>query len=400
MITTEYKYFAFISYRGADVRIAKRLQKKFNNFKLPSAYINPFDENNPRMQPVCRDRDNFVGGEVSAQIRDAIDHSVYVVMVCTPNMTQNDDQTNYVNDEVNHLIITGRIDRLIPLVYEGRAYSPDDYNKAGRSIENPFPDECLPYALRKWMSEHNNHNFTLNIFNIEEQGERDEEKMFLRCTATILAEEFTKLWDRYKIEQKRRKRNTVIGVLIAVFLFIVAIISAITLTQPVDIKIKLKEVSAHNEHLPELKDAIVTISIDNYKNTDTVFQINHYAVLDKIPYGYIGKDVRLTINCKDWLPVDTIVRLSKGMTIEMIRDPRPYGFIQFSLWSENKGTTYPNTVIWIGNYKITTDYEGYIQFLMPLAEQDTFYIVKSEIRLACDTIKMPTTENNVVLVND
>lgn len=55
------------------------------------------------------------------------------------------------------------------------------------------------------MWQHNDHDFTLNIFNIEEQGERDEDKMFLRCVATILAEEFTKLWDRFKIEQRRRK---------------------------------------------------------------------------------------------------------------------------------------------------------------------------------------------------
>lgn len=144
----QYRYFAFISYRGADVEIAKKLQKRFNNFKLPSTYVNPFDADNQRMQPVCRDRDNFVGGDVSAQINDAIDHSMYVVMVCTPNMTKHGDQENYVNDEIRHLIETNRIERLIPLVFDGRAYTPDDYRNAARDIREPFSDECLPFALR------------------------------------------------------------------------------------------------------------------------------------------------------------------------------------------------------------------------------------------------------------
>lgn len=305
----QYKYFAFISYRGADVEIAKKLQKKFNNFKLPATYTNPFDENNQRMQPVCRDRDTFVGGDVTAQIYDAIDHSMYVVMVCTPNMTKSDDQTNYVNDEVRHLIETGRLDRLIPLVFDGRAYVPDDYKKDNRDIKEPFLDECLPFALREWLYEHDTHDFTLNIFNIEEQGERDEEKMFLRCVATILAEEFNKLWDKFKIEQKKRKRNIAIGILSSIIIFVLAIIAAITLTQPVDVKVKLKETSTYNDNLPKLKDAIVTLSIDDYSNTDTVACIDDYAIWDKVPYDYLGKDVHLTVSCQNWLTTDTTVTL-------------------------------------------------------------------------------------------
>ena len=35
---SKHKYFAFISYRGADVELAKKLQKKFNTYKLSSNY--------------------------------------------------------------------------------------------------------------------------------------------------------------------------------------------------------------------------------------------------------------------------------------------------------------------------------------------------------------------------
>lgn len=393
-----YKYFAFISYRGADVEIAKKLQKKFNNFKLPSTYTNPFDENNQRMQPICRDRDVFVGGNVTAQINDAIDHSMYVVMVCTPNMTQSDDQTNYVNDEVRHLIETNRMDRLIPLVFDGRAYAPDDYEKSNRDIENPFPDECLPYALRKWLKAHNDHNFTLNIFNIEEQGERDEDKMFLRCVATILAEEFNKLWDRFKIEQRRHRRNVTIGIITAICLFIVAIATAIVMTRPVDVKIQLNESSVHNNSLPELKDAVISLSVDDYVNVDTVACMKEYALLDKVPYEYVGKDVHLKVTCANWLTTDTVVKLTKEMVINLTRDPYPYGNIQFRLWNVNKECTYPNTELSINGHETTSDANGYVTYTMPLAEQNTYYLIEAPMALANDTLYMPTTESTIIEV--
>lgn len=394
----EYKYFAFISYRGADVEIAKKLQKKFNNFKLPSTYTNPFDEKNQRMQPVCRDRDVFVGGDVSEQIRTAIDHSMYVVMVCTPNMTQSDDQTNYVNDEVRHLIETGRLDRLIPLVYGGRTYAPDDYKKVNRDIRKPFLDECLPYALREWMCEHDTHEFTLNVFNIEEQGERDEEKMFLRCAATILAEEFNKLWDRFKVEQKKRRWNIAISVIATTVIFIIAVFAAIALTQPVDVKIKLKELSEHNENLPELKDAVVTISVEDYANMDTVSCINDCAILDKVPFHYLGKDVHLTIDCKNWQPLDTIVNLTKYMTINIARDPHPYGDVKFRLWNVETESSYPNMCVSINGHETTADAEGVVSYSIPLPEQDTYYVIETPLALEYNILTMPTTESTCIIV--
>ena len=394
----QYKYFAFISYRGADVEIAKKLQKKFNSFKLPSTYTNPFDENNHRMQPVCRDRDNFVGGEVSAQIRDAIDHSMYVVMVCTPNMTRSDDKTNYVNDEVQHLINTGRLNCLIPLVYDGTAYSPEDYKKATRTIENPFNDDCLPYILRKWMAAHCEHNFTLNIFNIEEQGERDEEKMFLRCVATILAEEFSNLWDRFKIEQKRRKWLIAISCLSAICLFILAVLAAISFTQPVDVVVKLHEASVHNENLPPMKDAVVTIFVDDYRNVDTVTRIEDYAVLNKVPYAYLGRDVRFTFSCKNWIPLDTVVNLTKELTINIVRNSQCYGDIQFRLWNVDEGCTYPFANVSINGQDVKADSVGRVKYFMPLDMQDTVYNIKADIPLEDDRLYMPVTNSTTIIV--
>ena len=380
------------------MEIAKKLQKKFNNFKLPSSYINPFDETNHRMQPVCRDRDNFVGGELSAQIKDAIDHSMYVVMVCTPNMTRNEDQTNYVNDEIQHLIDTGRLNRLIPLVFGGTIYSTEDYVKAGRGIDEPFPDECLPYALRTWMADHASHDFALNIFNIEEQGERDEEKMFLRCVATILAEEFTKLWDRFKVERKKREKMLLASAFAAICVVAAVVFGAVSLTQPVDVRLKMKELSTHNDRLPDLKDAIIRLSVDDYMNTDTIAGLNDWAILDKVPYSYLGEDVHITFRCRNWFPLDTVVRLTKELEIGITRDPDAYGDIQFRLWDEDAGNGCPNVNVSINGHEVISDGEGRVRYNMPLSEQDIVYSIESEIPLEDKILYMPVTESTVIIV--
>lgn len=396
----QFKYFAFISYRGADVEIARKLQRKFNNYKLPSTYTNPFDSKNHRMQPVCRDRDHFVGGDILPQIKDAIDHSMYVVMVCTPNMTKYDDQTHYVNDEIQHLIDTNRLEHLIPLVFDGKVYSPDEYIKANRSYADPFPDECLPYALRKWMATHNSHDFTLNIFNLEEQGERDEEKMFLRCVATILSEEFSKLWDRFKLDQKKRKRRIILSVASMLCLCVSVIFVSVAITQPKNIEVKLRESSIHNDNLPDLKNAVITIAADDYMNADTVARIEDLAILDNVPFRFLGKDVRLTFNCRHWMPLDTIVQLKKELTIDILRDPSDYGNINFRLWNAIKGITYPYAHVSINGHEVTADAEGRVSFFMPLAEQDTCYIINTHLPLEDNMLYMPTTKDTGIIVND
>lgn len=394
----DYDFFAFISYRGADVGIAKKLQKKFINFKLPPTYINPFDKSNRRMQPVCRDRDNFVGGDVVAQIKHSIDRSMYVVMVCTPNMTRSDDQTNYVNDEVQHLIDTNRLGCLIPLVFDGKAYSPDDYKKAGRSVEEPFPDESLPYVLRRWMASQDSHNFTLNIFYVEEQGERDEEKMFLRCVATILDKGFNELWDIFEKEQRKHKKKMIIYTFCVALLFVFVVFVAIALTQPKDVIVKLNEYTDQNKNLPNLKDAVVSIKLDDYANSDTVAKIEDMAILNQVPYRYLGKNVHLTFNCKYWMPLDTIVQLKREMTIDISRDPRPYGDIKFRLWNEKKRAPYPNTFISVNGHEVTSDSNGYVNYLMPLKEQDTCYVLNTYLPIDEDKLYMPTTESTVIIV--
>lgn len=392
-------YFSFISYRGCDYKIAKKLETKFLNYKLPSNCLNPIDKDDRTMRRVFRDRNNLRGGKLLPQIKEAIDDSMFVVLVCTPNMTKTEDRENYVNDEIEYLIKTNRIDScLIPLVYEGKIYSPDDYVKKERSIEEPFEEEAAPYALRKWMEQNNNHESTITVLYKNEQGEDNEEKMFLKCVATIINVPFETLWDKYQEEKKIEKRNKIKIALSLILSIILLITVIIHYMKPLDVKIRLNEVSIHNNNLPELKDAIVSIAIDDYYNIDTLIHIDDYAILNKVPRSYIGEDVRLLFKCKDWNSLDTIVRLTKDISINIARNPFTYGEIQFYLWNSDKEKIYPNESLSINGHKVTSDDKGRIIYYMPLEEQDTVYKIETHMQLYESYLYMPTTQSTTILV--
>lgn len=395
----KYKYFAFISYRGSDYRIAKKLEKKFLNYKLPSDYSNPFDENDCTMKQVFRDRNNLPAGQLLPHLKKAIDNSMFVVLVCTPNMTKTADKNNYVIDEINHLIAKKRIKTcLIPLVYDGKIYAPNEYEIKERDIENPFDDEAAPYALRKWMKENNDHESTINILYKEEQGEVNEEKMFLKCVATIINRDFETLWNKYEEEKKIEKRKKIKIVSMLILSIILLVAGIINYMKPLDVKIRLNEVSIHNNNLPKLKDAIVSIAVDDYYDIDTIIHIDDYAILNKVPRSYVGNDVRLLFKCKDWNSLDTIVRLTKDMSINIARNPFTYGEIQFCLWNADKEKKYPNESLSINGHKVTSDDEGRILYYMPLEEQDTVYKIESNMQLYESDLHMPTTQSTTILV--
>lgn len=350
------------------------------------------------MQPVCRDRDVFVGGDVTAQIHDAIDHSMYVVMVCTPNMTQSDDQTNYVNDEVSHLIETGRLNRLIPLVFDGRAYSPYDYKKNNRDIKDPFGDENLPYALREWMYKHDTHDFTLNIFNIEEQGERDEEKMFLRCVATILAEEFNKLWDRFKEEQKKRRMNIAISVVSIIIVFILAIrftyLYEFYQEQPFESKISLKERTEY-PNLPSPKEIEISICLDEIWRRDTISQMGESAIFKGVLAKYKKEPIKLQVRNVCFLPLDTTITLRDHLLIPLHRDSAYYGEI-FVLLLDNH-IPINNQLVSVNGTNHITDADGILKCHIPIEQQSESYLI--EYKGKRGQLNMPCNVNDCLQLN-
>ena len=104
------------------------------------------------------------------------------------------------------------------------------------------------------------------------------------------------------------------------------------------------------------------------------------------------------VSVVNWLPVDTVVVLSNDVTVNIARDPHPYGDIRFRLWNVNKEKTYPNTLVTINGHEATSDSDGVITFFMPLAEQDTMYTIFSAQPLVIGTLHIPTTGSQIIEV--
>lgn len=405
METKQYTYYAFISYRGADVKWAKWFVKKADNYLLPT--VTPDDvkagnrapvrlkDDDRYLYPVFRDRDNLKSGKLLDQILAAIDVSRKIVVLCTTTAAQ---KGSWMDDELRHIIEKGRIGDLIPLVVEGRIYSIEEYEAAGRAIDDPFPDDCNPYVLRQYMKEHREHAAAINYIEFVEQGIRNPERAFIKCVASIIDMPFEDLWDRFGKEQKRKKLVRRISVAAAVVATAIVGLGTWWYNQPVDVQTHLNETSVHNDHLPALKDAIVTLTIAGETKRDTLHSLDDVALFANIPHDALGKEAHITVECDIWVTADTTLTLTRDMTINIACDPHPYGDIQFMLWNPGTERTYPGVKVSINGHEATADAEGRIRYTMPLAEQDKFYIIKAPMPLENDTLTMPTTESAVVIV--
>src|SRR5437660_5439279 len=83
-----YRYWAFISYSHRDEQSAKWLHEGIETYKIPGALVGkPLHGGSTprRMFPLFRDRDELASAaELGAQIRRALEQSLYLIVICSP----------------------------------------------------------------------------------------------------------------------------------------------------------------------------------------------------------------------------------------------------------------------------------------------------------------------------
>ena len=113
-------YYAFISYKREDERMAKWLQHKLEHYKLPSNLNGRTDF--PRtMRPIFRDTTELNPGNLPQQIHDALAASKYLIVICSPRSAQ----SYWVNKEIETFMDMGRQDRIIPFIIDGYPFAED-----------------------------------------------------------------------------------------------------------------------------------------------------------------------------------------------------------------------------------------------------------------------------------
>lgn len=176
----QYKNYAFISYKREDEKWAKWLQRKLENYKLPSV-IRKESLNMPKyIRPIFRDKTDLSGGILTEQLHNELERSKYLIVICSPSSAQ----STWVNKEAQTFIDEGRTEYIIPFIVEGVPHAENSQ------------DECFPEVLRNIPSEQE-----LLGINVQEIG---REKAFIRLAAYMIGVSFDTLWQRYRRQERQK----------------------------------------------------------------------------------------------------------------------------------------------------------------------------------------------------
>ena len=370
-----FKYFAFISYNSQDTAWGKQLQKKLEHYKMPSTLCSQHGWKRKPVNPVFFAPTDIQPGGLSDELQERLSASQHLIVICSPHSAQ----SQWVGKEIEFFHRLGRSQNIHFFIVEGRPHSDDPATECF----NPVIDQLdLPEILGA---------------NIHERIYRwswlNKERAYVQLISKLLGVEFDAIWQRHK---RQLIRKTVLWVL-GVFAVIAALIGVWRGSQPFNAETRLQEVSVHNDNLPPLKEAVVTMTLDNESKTDTLESLGAPLVFTNIPHRFLNRPIRFTVRCRDFLDIDTLVRLTPQVTLNLQRDPSVYGDVHFRLYNPDDETFLSHKTIYIAGQEARSDDQGRVRLFIPLASQKQVYPVTADFPLRTDTVHMPCGDDDVIL---
>jgi WD40 repeat protein len=139
-MSTEPKYWAFISYSHQDEEWAAWLHGALERYRVPRALVGkagPAGTLSKRLAPVFRDRDELPSAsDLHQQILDALSQSRFLIVVCSPSSAA----SLYVNEEIQAFRRLGRSKQILCLVVDGE---PGASRHPERGLPEAFPPALL-----------------------------------------------------------------------------------------------------------------------------------------------------------------------------------------------------------------------------------------------------------------
>jgi tetratricopeptide (TPR) repeat protein len=134
------KYFAFISYSHSDSKIARRLHRWLESYRVPTRLVGketPAGLVPRRLKPIFRDREELpTSSNLGSQITAALMESSALLVICSPRSAA----SRWVNEEILAFKRQGKANRIFCLIVDGE---PNASDKPGMADL-----ECFPAALR------------------------------------------------------------------------------------------------------------------------------------------------------------------------------------------------------------------------------------------------------------
>lgn len=371
----EFKYYAFISYNSKDTEWGKKVQKKLEHYRMPATLCSEHGWERTPIKPVFFAPTDIQPGGLSEELQERLKASRNLIVICSPNSAKSE----WVGKEIKFFHELGRTKQIHFFIVDGIPHSgnPDT------ECFNPIVDTLgLPEILGA---------------NIHEKIYRwpwmNKERAYVQLISKMLGVEFDEIWQRHK---RLLIQNLIIWA-IGVVAVLAALIGIWVTNQPVDVEMRLNEASVQNQNLPPLENAVVTMTLDNETKSDTIPSLDATSVFTNIPHRFINQEVRVTVACQNFLPVDTVVVLTEHTLINIYRDATVYGNIHFRFWNPDKDQTAPNTEVIIDGHTAQSDANGYVTMTIPLAEQKVAYPISSSVSLVDNVITLPCGPDDAIV---
>ena len=370
-----FKYFAFISYSSKDTEWGKRVQKKLEHYRMPATLCSKHGWERTPIKPVFFAPTDIQPGELKEELQERLKASRNLIVICSPNSAQSE----WVGKEIEFFHQLGRTKQIQFFIVEGTPHS----GNPNTECFNPIVDTLgLPEILGA---------------NIHEKIYRwpwmNKERAYVQLISKLLGVEFDTIWQRHKRLLIQKVFVWTIGIM--------AILSTLfgvwKNSQPIDVEVRLNEASVYNSNLPPLKDAIISLMLDNEMKTDTTLSLDVPVIFTNIPHHFLNKEVRVTVTCIDAFEVDTTLLLSKIVNIDLWRNPAVYGYLHYKLWNTDTEQTSRNTAVIIDGKEVLSDSDGFITLSIPLAEQkDSYPITSSKLTLKDSFVCPPCCSSSVI----
>lgn len=372
----QFKYFAFISYSSHDTAWGKKLQRKLESYRMPATLCSERGWKRKPMLPVFFAPYDIQPGGLTVELQERLKASRHLIVICSPHSARSE----WVGKEIAFFHSLGRTEHIHFFIVNGIPHSGDSETECFNPIVNSLG---IPEILGANVHE--------KVFRLPWLN---RERAYVQLITKLLGVEFDSLWKRHQRLLRQRIAAWTMGTLAV----LAALLGVWVNSMPVDVNVRLQETTLHNDNLPPLQEAVITLKLDNEVKTDTIHSLDEQTVFANIPHRFLDKEVRLTVTCSNWMPIDTTVILNKDMTIPMARDPHAFGDVQFLLWSTTLEKGIANTEVTLAGETTTTDGMGRVKIFIPLEKQCSVYQVKCPIPLENDSLGMPTNESSAMIV--